>query len=381
MKILLVGEYSRLHNSLKEGLVALGHTVTIVGCGDRFKKFETDLSIAPKIIANNRFFRFLNKFSIRVLKLDLERLEKGIRFKKILPTLKNYDVVQLINSDAIGTFPKWEIKLYQKLFLQNKKKFLLICGEETPIIEIYLKNNLKYSILTPYLENKKLKKYFSFSLKYISKPYRKLFDFIEKNCDGFIVSDLDYKIPMSQTSIACTLIPNPINLDLLPYQEMKITDKIVIFHGINPLSSIKKGNHFFEKALTIIKEKYQDKIEIITAVSVPYKEYIELYNKAHILLDMVYSYDQGYNALEAMAKGKVVFTGAETEFETYYNIKERVNINAKPNVESLVHELSYLIENPNEILAISKRARKFIEQEHYYVKIAEKYVSKWNIKT
>lgn len=380
MKILLVGEYSRLHNSLKEGLVALGHTVTIVGCGDRFKKFETDLSISPKIIASNEFFRFINKITIRLFQLDLERLEKGIRFKKLLPTLNNYDVVQLINSDAIGTFPKWEIKLYETLFSQNKKKFLLICGEETPIIEVYLKNNLKYSVLTPYLENKKLKKYFWFSLKYISEPYLKLFDFIEKNCDGFIVSDLDYKIPMSQTNIDCTLIPNPINLDLLLYQEMKIKDKIVIFHGINPLSAIKKGNVFFEKALAIIEEKYQDKIEIITAVSVPYKEYIELYNKAHILLDMVYSYDQGYNALEAMAKGKVVFTGAETEFETYYNLKERVNINAKPNVDSLVQELSFLIENPNEILAISKRAIKFIEQEHHYVKIAEKYLNFWNSK-
>jgi hypothetical protein len=30
--------------------------------------------------------------------------------------------------------------------------------------------------------------------------------------------------------------------------------------------------------------------------------YINSYNKAHILLDQVYAYDQGYNALEAMAK-------------------------------------------------------------------------------
>ena len=31
MKVLLVGEYSRLHNSLKEGLQKLGHEVFIVG--------------------------------------------------------------------------------------------------------------------------------------------------------------------------------------------------------------------------------------------------------------------------------------------------------------------------------------------------------------
>jgi hypothetical protein len=68
--------------------------------------------------------------------------------------------------------------------------------------------------------------------------------------------------------------------------------------------------------MTILKaENYQTKIqfkvEIITK-SIPYKDYINLY-KSHIVLDQVFSYDQGYNALEAMAKA-VVFTGAETEF-------------------------------------------------------------------
>ena len=45
MRILLVGEYSRLHNSLKEGLLTLNHEVKIVGTGDDFKNFPVDFSI------------------------------------------------------------------------------------------------------------------------------------------------------------------------------------------------------------------------------------------------------------------------------------------------------------------------------------------------
>ena len=45
MKILLVGEFSRLHNSLKEGLLALGHEVILVNNGDGFKNFPADISI------------------------------------------------------------------------------------------------------------------------------------------------------------------------------------------------------------------------------------------------------------------------------------------------------------------------------------------------
>jgi hypothetical protein len=53
-------------------------------------------------------------------------------------------------------------------------------------------------------------------------------------------------------------------------------------------------------------------VEIITTKVFPIKTTL-IYNKSHIVLDQVFSYDQGYNALEAMAKA-VVFTGAETEF-------------------------------------------------------------------
>jgi hypothetical protein len=54
--------------------------------------------------------------------------------------------------------------------------------------------------------------------------------------------------------------------------------------------------------------------------------YINSYNKAHILLDQA-CYDQGYNALEAMAKGKVVL-GAEQQFIDHYKLSAKVVINA-----------------------------------------------------
>ena len=191
---------------------------------------------------------------------------------------------------------------------------------------------------------------------------------------------MDYKIPLEAMNYKPYFIPNPINTDEILFKELKTDTRIVIFLGINRGSYIKKGIPFFEKALKIIKEKYHSKVEIIISENLPYNQYIELYNRAHILLDQVYAYDQGYNALEAMAKGKVVFTGAENEFTKHYNLTERVAINALPDVDSLVNELSFLIENPAELIAIGKRARTFIEKEHNYIKIAEKYLEVWATK-
>jgi glycosyltransferase involved in cell wall biosynthesis len=95
-------------------------------------------------------------------------------------------------------------------------------------------------------------------------------------------------------------------------------------------------------------------------------------------LDQVYSFDQGYNALEAMAKGKVVFTGAEIEFYEHYNLTIKVALNALDNVNYLVEELSNLIDNPKQIIEIGQNARTFIENEHNYIAIAKKYIEIWN---
>ena len=378
MKILLIGEYSRLHNSLKEGLQVLRHEVFIIADGDHFKNFEVDYSIRPTLFSYG-FLRKLNNFCCKIFKIDFIKIERAYRFYTFIPQLKNYDIVQFINSDAIETYPLFSKYLFKKIFLQNKKRILLVCGDETPIIEYLLKDELRYSILTPLLANPSLKKKFSFSLKYTHKNYRDLFEFISGNISKTITSDLDYQIPMERMGFQTTLIPNPVNTKKIQFKPLEISGKIILFLGINTGSSIKKGTRYFEEALEIIAQKYPDKVEIIITRSIPYNEYIHIYNKAHILLDQVYGFDQGYNALEAMAKGKVVFTGAETEFNEYYNLPERVAVNALPDVDYLVNEMSFLIENPSEIIEMSKRARAFIEKEHDYVKIAGEYLNCWNM--
>ena len=378
MKILLLGEYSRLHNSLKEGFVTLGHEVSIVGCGDKFKQFPVDYSIYARICNDNKIANLLYRGIRKVIGLDFEKIEKAIRFYLLIPKLNDYHHVQLINSDALETYPILSRFLYKKLFKNIQSRSLLICGDETPIVDYLIKKEFKYSVLTPYFEDNSIEKEFQFPLKYRKNSYRKTFDWLKENCQNLITSDLDYEIPMRKMGFQTTFIPNPINTDTIAFQNVEIEDKIVIFLGINRLSYIKKGIIYFEKALEIIQEKHADKIEIIVTENLPYKEYISKYNKAHILLDQVFAYDQGYNALEAMAKGKVVFTGAETEFLNQYHLQEdEVCINAVPDENEIGVKLSFLIEHPEKMIKISKNARNFIEKEHNYSVIAKKYLACW----
>ena len=167
MRILLIGEYSGLHNSLKEGLITLGHEVIIVSNGDNFKNYASDFSIKSVFFSRFWFTKKVRNALKRFLNFDFEKIERAIRFYLILPKLKGFDHVQLINSDALELHPKISLFFYKKLFAQNNKASLLVCGDETPVIEYLLKNEMKHSILSPYLNDSSLEKQYHFSLKYI----------------------------------------------------------------------------------------------------------------------------------------------------------------------------------------------------------------------
>ena len=375
MRILLIGEYSRLHNSLKEGLEKLGNEVVLLGFKDGFKDFPVDFPLYKKWDTG-----FLKKIKIAVLKIsgfDISSYLTYCQFKKIKNNFTGFDAVQLINENSFYCNLYFEKKILKFLFKNNKKAFLLSCGDDYLNVKYCFEHPEIKSWVQPYLAGKIEPKNFLGVLKFRNESYRNLHKYISENSNGIIASDIDYHIPLLNNPLYLRLIPNPINIDKIAFKQIQITDKIIIFHGINKESYFKKGNDYFEKALAIIQEKYPETIEIISSRNIPYDQYIKLYDESHILLDQVYAHDQGYNALEAMAKGKVVFTGAEQDFVDYYKLIERVCVNAIPDVDYLVQELSFLIENPAEIIAIGKRARAFIEKEHNYIAIAKKYIEVW----
>ncbi|HEX8562858.1 MAG TPA: glycosyltransferase [Flavobacterium sp.] len=376
MRILLVGEYSRLHNSLKEGLLELGHEVTLVGNGDGFKNFPADLSYEP-VWSKSKVGHILRQGIAKTTGFDLAKFEHGIRFRTMLRKLADFDVVQLINERPIQTTAQLELKLLKQLTRQNKTLFLLSCGFDYLGVKYLFENTHPKNILIPLRENPKLRPRFDYVLEYVTTAHKKIHDFIYSNCKGIIASDIDYVLPLHNNPKFRGLIPNPVNVAKLGYQLPTLSAKTVIFLGINEWNYHQKGINYFEKALAVIEQKYLQKVEIIITRNVPYPDYINSYNRCHILLDQVFAYDQGYNALEAMAKGKVVFTGAEKEFTDHYGLSARVAINAVPDVDMLVSELSALIENPDEILAISARARSFVETQHDHVRIAQRYLAVW----
>ena len=119
MKILLVGEYSRLHNSLKEGLIELGHQVTIIATGDHFKRYPVDIKLNRNF--NKGFAKKLKVFIYKLSKIDITSVSIKNQFFKNQDQLKDFDIVHLINESPIGVSPKYEIEFISFLKKHNKK--------------------------------------------------------------------------------------------------------------------------------------------------------------------------------------------------------------------------------------------------------------------
>jgi glycosyltransferase involved in cell wall biosynthesis len=372
MKILLVGEYSRLHNSLKEGLENLGHQVTLIATGDYFKDYPADIKLIRKY--DSGLGKKIKVLLYKLFNSDITSISLMKQFFSYEDQLRGYDVVQLINECPLGADPSEERRIITYLKENNDKLYLLSCGADHISVSYNYEKKNRYSILDPLFKGKVTEQTFSGVLKYLNPKYKDHHEFVYRLIDGVMASDLDYHIPMNGHPKYKGLLPNPVNIEKMEYQPLSIDDKIIIFHGINRSNYYKKGSDYFEEALEQIQNKYRDMITIDVVENLPYSEFIQRYDQAHIILDQVLGYDQGYNALEAMAKGKVVFTGAEKEFYEHYQLKDPVAINVLPDADQIYNELEQLILDPELIVEIGNNARRFIEEEHNYTTIANSYV-------
>ncbi|MGJ8667680.1 MAG: glycosyltransferase family protein [Patiriisocius sp.] len=377
MRILLVGEYSNLHNSLKAGLVALGHDVTIVATGDGFKDFPADIKLKRyfmKGIAKKLKIAIYRLFNIDLTSVLLER-----QFFGKAKMLQGFDIVQLISEESFSAGSKVEKKIVSFLKENNNKLFLLSCGTDVLSVRHMLSDAHPYSIMKGYKDGTVDPHMYRYILKFTTDAYLDLHKHIIERVDGVIASDLDYHFPLLNHPKYLGMIPNPINIEKLTIPETNFDGPIKIFMGVNRLNYAFKGIIYFEEALAIIKEKFGDKITVEIAENLPYATYIEKYNSAHIMLDQVLSYDQGYNALEAMAKGKVVFTGAEKEFIDHYKLEKTVAINVLPDAKQIARELEKLIQNPQLIKEIGTNSKKFIAEFHDHKVVAKEYLRVWSI--
>jgi hypothetical protein len=380
MKILLLGEYSGVHTNLAKALREDNHEVTLIHDGDSFKGFKADYILDyKKFSVKNKFLNiFIRLYYLILLLTGIRGVFQIFRHKKILLSLKGYDVVQLINPVYLNGYGAL-VNLIYFFYLKknNRKVFLCALGDDYIYCRYALDGNLKYSMYDN-LKVKNIRYFLHASMHLWGLGYKSLNLIIAKRVNGIIPGLYDYYKAYSRFSNVTNIVPIIVSID----NDIKPIDikeyPINIFHGWQPKRHLHKGNHLFDQAVKKLIAKYPGKINYKIVSGVPYDKYIKLFEDSHVFLDQCYSYDCGVNALLAMAKGKVVFSGFEDEVKDYYKLNSLPIINALPNVEKILLQLENIINNIDILPLYSVNSINFILLEHSKSKILAKYKKIWN---
>lgn len=362
MRILLLGDYSNVHCTLAEGLRALGHAVTVASDGDGWKNFPRDI--------------------------DLKRTSLPATFWRIgraFPSFRNYDIVQLINPIFLPLKAERHWLFYRYLRQFNKKVFLGAFGMDHYWVKAGLDcKTFRYSDFNLGGELRHSEENEIFIRDWFLGEKGRLNRYIAKDCDGIIAGLYEYYASYApEWAEKLCYIPFPIRADLAEkdgggLQLQTTPERVRFFIGIQRQRSAYKGTDIMLRALKRVQARYPDHCEIVQVENVPFAEYKQLMLSSHVLLDQIYSYTPAMNALEAMARGLVVVSGAELEHYALQNEHElRPIINVQPNEEDIYTKLCHLVEHRHDLPRLSAESKAYIARHHGHRKVAEAYLRFW----
>lgn len=353
MKILLLGEFSALHKNLKEGLVELGHDVTIAASGDGFKRIPADISFASNMPG------------------ILGKLQRWLLPLTSLSAMKDFDVVQLINPFSFYYIFFPTRFFYQRIMKKNKKFFMLAAGDDAFFWK-HGRVRLAYGPFDDFLKYDHQEESFYMDTE---EAYRFNSEMVAK-VRGVIPIMYEYEVSYLTEDKRLNTIPIPINLDKINYSENIVENKLIVFHGLSRYGF--KGTRHVEEAFDYLSKKYPNDLELIIEGKMPLNEYLELMNRTNVVIDQLYSHSLGVNGVYALAMGKVVMGGAEPESLKSLSVNESPVINLKPNAQSIIDQVERLLNNKSAIREIGIKSRLFAEQVHSHVKVAQQYVNTWS---
>ncbi len=363
MKILLIGEYSRAHLTLAEGLRTLGHEVLTASDGDGFKNYPRDVDLSRKSSGIADTISSLGN----VLK----------QFRKF----KGYDVVQLINPCFTTQNVRINNYLYKRLKKDNGKVFMGAFGDDSYWVRACLGNKI-FDYCEFFVDGKPINVDFNqrFIDKWIDTPLETFNKSLAASSDGIVACLYEYyKSYEPFFADKLKYIPLPMNISEIEFQPIpEEPGKVNFFIGINKVREKFKGTDVMEKALARVKDKYPDKVIVTRVESVSYDVYQKLMSEAHVVLDQLYSHTPAMNALLAMAQGKVLVGGGEPYiYDLYGETENRPIVNVHPSEDDVFEKLEWLVLNKKDIPEISRRSREFVEKNHDYISVAKKYLEFW----
>lgn len=360
MRILLIGEYSNMHATLARALRRLGQEVVVISDGDGWRNYKRDIDIARRDTTSK-----------------LEGLRVVGRLLGLLPKMRGYDVVQIINPKFLplrARFSRWLLRYLRR---HNRRISLGCFGMDSIVLRRQNEGCLEYSDTFCYGRIVNQENWMRLEGSWLDKEETKTTKYAADTADCLIACLYEYYANYSLPQYAGKLhyIAEPIDID--PEAKPKcIGYPVKVLVGIQEKRIVEKGIDQMLPLLERLAQEHPDKIAVWKVANVPFDEYRRLLAEADVLADQLYSYTPAMNALEAMKHGTVVISGGEEEYYRFIGEKElRPVINLRPfddanNYETLRSTLLDL----GRLNTLSAQSIDFVKKHHDSSVVARQYL-------
>lgn len=365
-KILLLADYSNFHATLAKGLRRLGCEVTLVSDGGTYMMCERDIDISRRY--DSKVGGLLHAIN---LYLTLKR------------KIKEFDIVSFRDPAFLNLKPDRIRWFFNQITSSNSNFFLSYLTTDIPFLNMLEREDSPLRYSEWFVEGRPNRLRIEDEAQWEgwhSKPMRQLNDLFYSRMKGAVTALYEYHLAarsvFPEEKIAYGGIP--IDLDEISPQEIDRPKKIRIFLARDYRRKLQKGSDLMEEVARRVVDRYPDKAEFVMIENVPRSQYMDIMRSCHVLLDQMYSYTPATTALEGMASGLTVVSGAEPEFYEFIGEKENFPIvNASIHPELLEKSIEELVTHPNRMLERSRRGREFVTKHNHLEVVARRFLNFW----
>lgn len=381
MRILLLGEYSNVHRTLRDALRRQGHDVLLISDGDGWKDYPRDIDLS------------------RHREGPLGSVGYVCRLLRLLPRMRGYDVVQLVNPDLLHLKPRWNRWFFDYLRRHNRMISVGCYGDDYYVIQRsqqeYVEQQDADRHYLEYTDFYAQGQAISHPLNeqrfrgWVLSPKAALTQYVMRKADCLMACLYEYYKVYDTPEFSSRLHYIPLPIEVTASADKSQTSlsadaPVKILLAVQKRRALMKGTDQMEPLLQRLATEYPDRIKLQRIESVPFAEYCRLLDEADVVVDQLYSYTPAMNALESMSRGKVVVSGGE---EAYYAFQEQFDLQ-KPQLRPIVNlrpfepdqnyqRLCESLLSPGHVARLKQQSRQFVMLWHDAGHVAAQYVAVW----
>ena len=362
MKILLLGEASFVHSTLRKGFEALRHNVTLVSSGC--------VRNCPRDIDLSRDMRWGKLSGLKVIWQILRNIKLFV----------GNDIVQMNDFHTIPLKLGWNELFFKFIKLFNKKVVRGCWGDDSVVFDAQAQGILAYSdthIGTKAINVEENK----WRLEEQQLPeFVSCFQYVNKHADAFAACLYEYYVYYyNKEEYRSRLYYMSLPMEIPNAKDIRVKGTqwpIKVLVGIQTRRDYVKGAGIISELVEKIAVEHPDKVVVKKVHDVPYPEYCKMLAESDVLVDQLYSYTPSMNSLAAMARGTVVIGGGEEDYYNFIGEKElRPIINVRPcQDEYNMNLLREALLTPGRISQLSRESVAFVRKHHDYMKVSKQYI-------